>query len=80
MNIFSVLDVSDNEEEVKQKPVKKAKETKPEPVKETKATPAPKKGIPQSLRMKTIVTLIFRNQATAAKASTCCKGSSCRGP
>jgi len=43
MNIFSVLDVSDNEEEVKQKPVKKAKETKPEPVKEAKPTPAPKR-------------------------------------
>ncbi len=58
MNIFSVLDVSDNEEEVKQKPVKKAKETKPEPVKEAKPTPAPKRGIPQSLRMKTTVTLL----------------------
>lgn len=46
MNIFSVLDVSDNEEEVKVKPVKKAaKDTKPEAApaaKESKPAAAPK--------------------------------------
>lgn len=46
MNIFSVLDVSDNEEEVKVKPVKKAaKDTKPEvAAKETKTTNAAPKA------------------------------------